>query len=175
MAKSTRLRDFLAEDFRGMVPVDQRHRLARIVAKLTVAPSMQAIVTLRLSQWAYRHRLKMLAFWLQGVNIRRTGADIHPAAEIGAGLKLPHTVGIVIGNHAQIGGWFTCYHGVTVGRSDASDRMPVLGDCVVAGAGAKLLGAIEVGPNAVIGANSVVTNDVAAGSTVVGSPARAVR
>lgn len=108
---------------------------------------MKAIVRFRLSQWCFHHRLRFIAYRLQEVNLRNSGADLHPAASVGAGLKLPHTTGIVIGNRA------------------------VIGDFVTVGAGAKVLGGISIGDHAQVGSNAVVVKDVPTGTTVGGVPA----
>jgi serine O-acetyltransferase len=103
-----------------------------------------------------------------------TGIEIHPGAEIGAGLFIDHGMGVVIGETAIVGRDVLLFHGVTLGGVDARPgrRHPCLGDRVLVGAGAKLLGAINVGADAKIGAQSVVLADVPPGATAVGIPAR---
>jgi serine O-acetyltransferase len=103
-----------------------------------------------------------------------TGADIAPNAKIGSGLKLPHPHGVVIGHGCEIGSDCTILQGVTLGERYTSEghKYPKIGDNVVIGAGAKLLGGIEVGSRAKIGANSVVLRDIPCGATVVGVPGR---
>jgi serine O-acetyltransferase len=103
-----------------------------------------------------------------------TGIEIHPGAEIGAGLFIDHGMGVVIGETAVVGNDVLLFHGVTLGGVDARPgrRHPCLGDRVLVGAGAKVLGAINVGADAKIGAQSVVLSDVPAGATAVGIPAR---
>jgi len=134
--------------------------------------------------WGYRiaHRLwnrghRLLARWLSYWLRRRTGVEIHPAARIGPGLFIDHATGVVIGETAEVGEDVTLYHGVTLGgRSLArGKRHPTLGDRVVVGAGAKILGAIEIGHDTHVGANSVVLESMPPGAVVVGSPARVVR
>ena len=106
-----------------------------------------------------------------------TGVEIHPAAEIGDALFIDHGAGVVIGETAKIGANVTLYQGVTLGGTgfQRGKRHPTVGDDVVVGSGAKLLGPIEVGHCAKIGANSVVIHDVPADSTVVGNPGHPVR
>src|SRR4051794_7206844 len=106
-----------------------------------------------------------------------TGVEIHPAAEIGRALFIDHGAGVVIGETAEIGRNVTLYQGVTLGGTgfQRGKRHPTVGDDVVVGSGAKLLGPIEVGSRAKIGANSVVIHDVPANSTVVGNPGHPVR
>jgi serine O-acetyltransferase len=106
-----------------------------------------------------------------------TGVEIHPAARIGRSLFIDHGAGVVIGETAEIGHHVTLYQGVTLGGTGFAKgkRHPSIGDEVVIGAGAKLLGAITVGRRAKIGANSVVIHDVPDSSTVVGNPGHPVR
>jgi serine O-acetyltransferase len=104
-----------------------------------------------------------------------TGVEIHPGARIGRRLFIDHGMGVVIGETAVIGDDVVIYHGVTLGgrgTGPAGRRHPHLGDRVLVGAGAKVLGAVTVGDGAQVGANAVVTHDVAPGSTVVGAPAK---
>ena len=103
------------------------------------------------------------------------GVDLLPSAEIGGGCYVPHAVGIVVGGRSIVGRDCTLLHGVTLGEADfSSTDCPRVGDRVTLGAGAKLLGSIEVGDGAFVGAGAVVLEDVAPGSVVVGVPARPV-
>ena len=106
-----------------------------------------------------------------------TGVEIHPAAKIGKGLLIDHGSGVVIGETAEIGDDVTIYQGVTLGGTGfaTGKRHPTLGNEVTVGSGARLLGPIEVGRGAKIGANSVVITDVPADATVVGNPGHVVR
>src|SRR5512145_372895 len=105
-----------------------------------------------------------------------TGIEIHPGATLGAGLFIDHGMGVVIGETAEVGDDVLLFHGVTLGGVDdrRGRRHPRLGDGVVVGAGAKILGALHIGDGARIGAQSVVLRDVPAGATAVGIPARVV-
>lgn len=105
-----------------------------------------------------------------------TGIEIHPGAEIGRGLFIDHGMGVVIGQTAVVGQDVLIFHGVTLGGVDdrPGRRHAMVGDRVLVGAGAKLLGPITVGPDAKIGANAVVLSDVPEGATAVGIPARAI-
>ncbi len=168
----------MQEDIRGMVVNRGGGRVgyaASVVLKLLLFPRLQAVLLFRLAHWLYRRRLTPLAYWLQAVVLRSSGAEIHPAAQIGPGFCLVHSSGVVIGDRARIGAHFICFHGVTVGDSGKGDGQPVLGDWVTASAGAKILGGITVGDRAVIGANSVVLSDIPASAVAVGSPARVAR
>jgi len=133
---------------------------------------------------AYRisHRLKsmgipflpraisQLARWL-------TGVEIHPSAKIGTGFFIDHGMGVVVGETAEIGDYVTLFQGVTLGGTgkERGKRHPTLGNHVVVGAGAKILGGITIGDNVKIGANSVVLKNVAANSTVIGVPGRVIK
>ncbi len=131
-----------------------------------------------LAQWLWTLKLHALArFWAQTGRFF-TGIEIHPQAKIGRNLFIDHGMGVVIGQTAIIGDNVTLYHGVTLGGKGAylphAKRHPTIGNNVVIGAGAQVLGAITVGDNAAVGANSVVTHDVPANTTVVGNPARKI-
>ena len=108
---------------------------------------------------------------------RRTGIEIHPGATIGRRLVIDHGMGIVIGETAEIGDDCLIYHGVTLGGTgkDVGKRHPTIGNNVLIGTGAKVLGPIKVGDNSRIAANSVVLKEIPEDSTAVGIPARVVR
>ncbi len=114
--------------------------------------------------------------WISQFNRLLTGIEIHPGARIGHGLFIDHGSGVVIGETTEIGDNVTMYQGVTLGGTgkQTGKRHPTVGDNVVFGAGAKVLGAVTVGDNAKIGAGSVVVSDVPKNSTVVGNPGRPV-
>jgi len=173
-----RLVSVIAEDIRGMVVDRGGGRLGYALAvllKLMLYPRLQAVLLFRVAHALYQMRLTPFAYYLQAVILSKSGAEIHPAAQIGPGFCLVHSSGVVIGDRAQIGAHFICFHGVTVGDSGKGDGQPVLGDWVTASAGAKILGGITVGDRAVIGANSVVLSDIPAHAVAVGSPARVAK
>lgn len=130
------------------------------------------------SHYLWSLQLRALARFWAYIGRMLTGIEIHPAAEIGENLFIDHGTGVVVGETAIIGNNCTLYHGVTLGgKGDITEggrRHPIIGDNVIIGAGAQVLGAVTVGAGARIGANAVVTTDVADGVTVVGNPARAL-
>jgi serine O-acetyltransferase len=121
-------------------------------------------------------RLKLLARLFSQLTRWLTGIEIHPGARIGNRFFIDHGMGVVIGETAEIGDDVTLYHGVTLGGTTWSKgkRHPTLGNSVVVGAGAKILGPITIGENARVGSNSVVVKDVPPGATVVGIPGRII-
>ena len=131
----------------------------------------------RLAHWLYTHSMKFLGRWVSQFAKRRTGVEIHPAATIGRRLVIDHGTGIVIGATAEIGDDCLLYQNVTLGGTGAhkGKRHPTLGNNVMVGAGAKVLGPFKVGDNARIAANAVVLTEVPPNSTVVGVPGRVVR
>ncbi len=138
---------------------------------------LHAIMYHRVAHWLFTHHMKFLGRWVSQIARRRTGVEIHPAAKIGRRLVIDHGMGIVIGATAEIGDDCLFYQGVTLGGTGAArgKRHPTIGNNVMIGCGAKVLGPFKVGDNARIAANSVVLNEVPANSTVVGVPGRVVR
>lgn len=138
---------------------------------------LHAIMYHRVAHWLFTHHMKFLGRWVSQIARRRTGVEIHPAAKIGRRLVIDHGTGIVIGATAEIGDDCLFYQGVTLGGTGAArgKRHPTIGNNVMIGCGAKVLGPFKVGDNARIAANSVVLNEVPANSTVVGVPGRVVR
>lgn len=136
-----------------------------------------ALVWHRLAHFFYKNKLFFLARFVSQFNRFMTGVEIHPGAEIGDGLFIDHGMGIVIGETAEIGDNCTIYHGVTLGGTgkDKGKRHPTLGNNVLVGAGAKILGPFKVGDNSMVGANSVVLEEIPPDTTVVGVPGRPVR
>ena len=144
---------------------------------LLLYPGIKAVHSHRLAHWCYRHNLKFLARFISQRSRRRTGIEIHPGATIGRRLVIDHGMGIVIGETAEIGDDCLIYHGVTLGGTgkDVGKRHPTIGNNVLIGTGAKVLGPIKVGDNSRIAANSVVLREIPEDSTAVGIPARVVR
>ncbi len=143
---------------------------------LLLYPSVHAVAAHRVANFLYRHKRYFLARWVSQVARFFTGIEIHPAATIGRGLFIDHGMGVVIGETTEIGDYVTLYQGVTLGGTgkDVGKRHPTLGNYVVVGSGAKVLGPIYIEDGSKIGANSVVLEDVKANTTAVGIPARPV-
>jgi serine O-acetyltransferase len=143
---------------------------------LTVYPGVHAVLIHRLSHWLWNPGLRWPARALSYLARWATGIEIHPGATLGRRLFIDHGMGVVIGETAVIGDDCTLYHGVTLGGTSwrKGKRHPTLGNGVVIGAGAKVLGPITVGDGARIGSNSVVLRAVPDGATVVGIPGHIV-
>jgi len=137
---------------------------------------LHAILWHRVAHCCWRHNLKFLGRLISQTNRFMTGIEIHPGAKIAKGFFIDHGMGVVIGETAEIGENCLLYHGVTLGgvSLEKKKRHPTLGNGVVIGAGAKVLGAITLGDNVQVGANAVVLKDVPANSVVVGIPGRVV-
>ena len=137
-------------------------------------PGFQAVLIYRLSNIMWKAKLKLIARITANIGRIITGIEIHPAAKIGKKLFIDHGIGVVIGETAVIGDGCTLYHGVTLGGVSWKKRKrhPTLGDKVIIGAGAKVLGPITIGNGSKIGSNAVVLEDVPDKTTVVGIPAR---
>ena len=144
---------------------------------LTAYPGVHAILFHRLSHALWLAGLRWAARMTSHLGRFLTGIEIHPGVSIGRRFFIDHGMGVVIGETAEIGDDCTLYHGVTLGGTtwEKGKRHPTLGDGVVIGAGAKVLGPINVGDNARIGSNAVVVNDVPANATVVGIPGKVVQ
>lgn len=140
-------------------------------------PGFHVLLFYRCSHWLYQHKrfflARMISQWGRGF----TGIEIHPGATIGPCLFIDHGMGIVIGETAEIGTNCTIYHQVTLGGTgkDTGKRHPTLGDNVLIGAGAKILGPVYIGNNARIASGSVVLTDIPDNSTAAGVPAIVVR
>ena len=143
---------------------------------LTTYPGIHAVLIHRFSHWLWSLGLKWLARVFSNIARWYTGIEIHPGATIGRRFFIDHGMGVVIGETTEIGDDCTLYHGVTLGGTswDKGKRHPTLGNNVVIGAGAKVLGPIFVEDGVRIGSNAVVLKDVAADMTVVGVPGRLV-
>ena len=137
-------------------------------------PSIHALIAYRISHFLYEHKLFFLARLCSQISRFFTGIEIHPGAKIGKGLFIDHGMGVVIGETAEVGDNVTIYHGVTLGGTGKhkGKRHPTIGNNVLIGTGAKVLGPITVGNNAKIGANSVVLHNVPEDATAVGIRAK---
>ncbi len=158
--------------------VFQRDPAARTTFEvLTTYPGVHAILLYRLANRLWRRQWRYPARLLAFVARLLSNVDIHPGATIGARFFIDHGACVVIGETAEIGDDVTLYHGVTLGGTSwrKGKRHPTLGNGVLVGAGAKVLGPITVGDNARVGANSVVVADVPEGCTVVGIPGKVVK
>jgi len=136
-----------------------------------------ALIWHKMAHWCYQHRLLFLARFISQTGRFCTGIEIHPGAKIGNHLFIDHGMGIVIGETAEIGDNCTIYHGVTLGGTgkDKGKRHPTVGNNVLIGAGAKVLGPFSIGDNSMVGANSVVLKEIPANTTVTGIPGRMVK
>jgi len=139
-------------------------------------PGLHAIWMHRIAHWFWRNGLFFLGRFTSQISRFITGIEIHPGAKIGRKFFIDHGMGVVIGETAEIGDNVTMYHGVTLGGVtwDKIKRHPTIGDNVVIGSGAKVLGPFTVGANSKIGSNSVVVKEVPPNSSVVGIPGRVV-
>jgi serine O-acetyltransferase len=144
---------------------------------ITTYPGVHAILLYRMAHRLWRRDWRYLARLICYIGRIWTGVDIHPGASIGRRFFIDHGAGVVIGETAEVGDDVTLYHGVTLGGVSWSrgKRHPTLGDQVVVGAGAKILGPIHIGRQARVGANSVVIASVPEGRTVVGIPGKVVK
>ncbi len=164
----------LREDIQSVFDRDPAARTSWEV--LTCYPGVHAMIGHRLAHWLWRHRLRWLGRFVSHLARFFSGIEIHPGATIGRRFFIDHGMGVVIGETAVIGDDVTMYHGVTLGGTswNKGKRHPTLGDRVVIGAGAQVLGPITVGAGAKVGSNAVVVKDVPPGTTAVGNPARII-
>ena len=140
-------------------------------------PGVKATMRHRRAHWYWTHGLKFLGRAVSQRTRRKTGIEIHPGATIGRRLVIDHGMGIVIGETAEVGDDVLMYQGVTLGGTgkDHGKRHPTIGNNVLIGSGAKVLGPFKVGDDSRIAANAVVLSEVPPDSTAVGVPARIVR
>jgi serine O-acetyltransferase len=140
-------------------------------------PGLHAVLLHRVSSWFFRRGWYVLARFISHVGRILTGIEIHPGAKIGKRLFIDHGFGVVIGETAEIGDDVLLYQGVTLGGTggERGKRHPTVGNRVVVGTGAAILGNIKLGDNSKVGAGAVVVHSVPEGATVVGIPGRVVR
>jgi len=160
----------LTRDIQAALDRDPAARSALEV--LLCYPGLHALYFHRVAHWLWNHRLRTLGRFVSHVSRFLTGIEIHPGAVIGPGLFIDHGMGVVIGETTEIGENVTIYQGVTLGGTslEKKKRHPTIGNNVVIGAGAKILGPFKVGDNSRIGSGSVVVKEVPPNSLVVGVP-----
>jgi serine O-acetyltransferase len=164
----------MKEDIESVFERDPAARNALEV--LFCYPGLHAVWIHRVANWFWTHQFFFAGRLISHAGRFLTGIEIHPGATIGRRFFIDHGMGVVIGETAEIGDNVTMYHGVTLGGVtwDKVKRHPTIGDNVVIGSGAKVLGPFTVGANSKIGSNSVVVKEVPPNSTVVGIPGRVV-
>jgi len=168
----------IIEDFKAVFERDPAARgfWAFLIVILTY-PGFHAIILHRIAHLLYRLHIPVIPFIIMWIGRLFTGIEIHPAAKIGGSFFIDHGFGVVIGETSEIGRNVTMYQGSTLGGTgkETGKRHPTVGDNVVIGAGAKVLGNIQIGNNVYIGANAVVLQSVPDDCTVVGVPGRCVK
>ena len=164
--------DNLRYDIRAIKDRDPAARNGAEV--LLLYSGLHAVIYHRIAHWFFKHNMKFIARWVSQFARHRTGIEIHPGATIGRGLLIDHGMGVVIGETAVVGDNCTIYQGVTLGGTgkDTGKRHPTIGNNVMIGSGAKVLGPFTVGNNAKIAAGAVVLDTVPENATAVGIPAR---
>lgn len=174
VAATPRLWSMLSEDIACVFERDPAAR--NTLEVISLYPGVHALLLYRLAHGLWRRKLRFGGRLISFIARMLTQIDIHPGATIGRRFFIDHGCGVVIGETAEIGNDVTLYHGVTLGGTtwNPGKRHPTLGDGVVVGAGAKILGPVSIGKNARIAANSVVIEDISAEMTVVGIPGRMV-
>jgi serine O-acetyltransferase len=161
-------------DVRSVLERDPAARSALEV--ILLYPGLHAVWGQRITHWLWSRGFKLIGRWFSQLMRSLTGIEIHPGATIGSGFFIDHGMGVVIGETAEVGNDVTLYHGVTLGGTSLNKgkRHPTIGNRVVIGAGAKVLGAITVGDDTRIGANAVVVKSVPPNTVVVGVPGQNV-
>ena len=157
--------------------IRERDPAIHSVMEVFLYPSFKAMLHYRTAHRLYERGHYFWARWVSQRGVRKTGIEIHPGARIGKGFFIDHGNGVIIGETTIIGDNVTLYQGVTLGGTgkERGKRHPTLGNNIMVGAGAKVLGSCTIGDNCKIGAGSVVLTDVPPDSTVVGVPGRVVR
>ncbi len=158
--------------------VFERDPAARNIFEVLLAyPGLHAIINHRIAYFLYKLHIPLIPRLISHISRFFTGIEIHPGARIGKKFFIDHGMGVVIGETTEIGDNVLLYQGVTLGGTgkEKGKRHPTLGNNIVVGAGAKILGNIKIGDNCKIGAGSVVIKDVPPNSTVVGVPGRIVK
>ncbi len=174
--KNPSLREIISRDFRVIFERDPAARSA--LAVFLTYPGFHAVLLYRIAHRLYNAHLTLLARIVSLLARFLTGVEIHPAARIGPGFFIDHGMGVVIGETTVIGSDVTLYQGVSLGgtgKERGQKRHPTLGDHVLVGAGAKVLGNVTIGEGVRVGSNAVVLRSIPPHSTVVGIPGRVVR
>ena len=161
--------DNLREDTRRLRMIKTKEFPWYVIESLLFETGYQAVVLYRIAHWFKSRRVPVLGPLFASLNQFYTGVDISPGAVIGPGLLISHGTGLVVGGYARIGRDAILLHGVTIGSPSPGkiERMPVIGDRVFIGAGAKLIGEITVGDDVFIGVDAIVTRDIPSGSRVL--------
>ena len=164
----------LYEDAKNICKKDPACR--NVIEAIILYPGFHAIFFHRIAHFLYRKKLYFLARLISQIARHITGIEIHPGAKIGKRLLIDHGMGVVIGETATIGDDCTIYHNSTLGGTgkDRYKRHPDIGNNVMVGSGAKVLGPIKIGNNVKIGANAVILNNVPDNATIVGVPGKIV-
>lgn len=173
----TFIRRIRANVQRDVAAAKERDPAARSTLELVTSyPGLHAVWAHRLAHRLHKNDHRLVARWISQAARFVTGIEIHPGATIGPGLFIDHGMGVVIGETTEIGEDVTIFQGVTLGGTgkETGKRHPTLHDGVIIGTGAQVLGSIEIGEGAKVGAGSIVVKDVPPNSTVVGNPGRAV-
>ena len=157
--------------------IKERDAAIHSAMEVFLYPSFKVMIHYRIAHKLYLKKHYFFARWVSQRGVRKTGIEIHPGAQIGKGFFIDHGNGVIIGETTIIGDNVTLYQGVTLGGTgkEQGKRHPTLGNNIMVGAGAKVLGSCTIGDNSKIGAGSVVLEDVPPGSTVVGVPGRVVK
>lgn len=165
----------LKEDYRRFYEHTSYEEKLRKQFHVWTSPGFQAVAGYRFSQWLVQKRIPFLGLMIRRMVEVWTGISIPPETQIGPGLLIHHSGGIVINDKAVLGTGATLHHQVTIGNRHSGGPSPKIGDRVHIGAGAKVLGGIAIGDDVEIGANAVVVHDLPDGAVAVGVPARIVR
>lgn len=165
----------ISRDFRAVFDRDPA-ATSRLEVFCTYS-GFHALLAYRIAHWLLTRKIPFFPRFISQAARWLTGVEIHPGAKIGTGFFIDHGMGVVVGETTEIGDYVTLFQGVTLGGTgkERGKRHPTLGNHVVVGAGAKVLGGIRIGDNVKIGANAVVLRSVPANSTVVGNPGRVVK
>ncbi len=167
--------DNLRADFRRAHAHTSYRGAVRKTLHTLTSPGFQAVWSYRLTRWLMARHVPIVGAIIQRLTEVWTGISIPPETTVGQGLLIHHFGGIIINSAAVLGAECTLHHGITIGNRVSGGPSPILGDRVMVGAGAKVLGGIIIGSDAEIGANAIVLKSLPPGAVAVGMPARVVR